>query len=126
MSRCTCTNAPGGVSCESNQMAVCVSQFGICEASCVTLTQEATHAIQSGGNYVELIEEVLNQHFGMTHQIHTFNETNGEINLIYKRIDGAIVNVSINRDENNSNSNSELESARVYIDEVKHFQEGEG
>ena len=97
MSRCSCINAPGGVSCESNQMAVCVSQFGTCEASCVTLTQEVTHAIQSDGNYVYLIKEVLNKHFGMIHQIHTFNETKGEINLIYNRIDSAIVNVSVKK-----------------------------
>lgn len=125
MSRCTCDNAPGGCSCEDGQMAVCVSRFGNCDASCVTLTDSVKQTIQKGGNYPELIEEILNRHFGINHTVESVDELQIEINLVYKRNDGAIVHVNVSKDDSAMSSDNDDDNFQAIIEQLKVIQ-GEG
>ena len=115
MSNCTCDNAPGGGSCEKGQMAVCVSRYGNCEVSCVTLTASVGNAIQSHGDYPRLIGELLDEYFGVHHTLDDVGEFQHEINLIYKRGDGTNVYVNVDKDSSaSSSSESEAIQQQIY------------
>ena len=109
MSNCTCDNAPGGGSCEKDQMAVCVSRFGSCEVSCVTLTESVGHAIQTHGDYPRLIGDLLDGYFGVHHTVEDIGEFQYEINLIYRRSDGANVSVNVDKDSSESSDSDNVD-----------------
>ncbi len=96
MTTCTCLNGQNGnVNCEEGQMAVCVEEFDICRGACLTVTSSIKSAIAQNYDYQRLIGELLDsiykkRHYPIKEIIDYYN-----INIIFKRDDGANVNIVI-------------------------------
>jgi len=48
MNTCQCVNPPGGTaSCDDNQLAICVVEYGVAHAFCVTMPRDALSALRA-------------------------------------------------------------------------------